>query len=188
MNIAFTSEAFAEFHEWAVRDKQVFKKLIELITAISREPFTGLGKPEPLKYDFAGCWSRHITDEHRIVYKVEADRYDQNNFSFVADDFKPSRYIPADLFEAVTSPTRFDGNYRTLRNKYWKYMRGFVSDVVFEGQEGTNIWFTTEDRAISQTMNISARSGLTPGQKVRVYCSYQGGTYKRWDVHAIEYR
>jgi toxin YoeB len=73
MNIAFTSEAFESFHEWAVTDKKIFKKLVELITDINREPFAGLGKPEPLKYDFTGCWSRRITEKHRLVYLVEND-------------------------------------------------------------------------------------------------------------------
>ena len=73
MNIAFASEAFESFHEWAVTDKKVFKKLVEVITDINCEPFTGLGKPEPLKYNLSGYWSRRITEEHRLVYTIEND-------------------------------------------------------------------------------------------------------------------
>nr|WP_199301770.1 Txe/YoeB family addiction module toxin [Sphaerospermopsis sp. FACHB-1194] len=52
---------------------EVFKKILELIKDIQREPFSGIGKPEPLKYELQGYWSRRITDEHRLVYKVEED-------------------------------------------------------------------------------------------------------------------
>jgi toxin YoeB len=59
--------------EWGKEDKKVFKKILELIKDIQREPFSGIGKPEPLKYELQGYWSRRITDEHRLVYKIEED-------------------------------------------------------------------------------------------------------------------
>jgi len=71
MDVAFTGEAFETFLEWQKTDKQIFRKIIALITDTCREPFTGLGKPEPLKHDLSGCWSRRITDEHRLVYTIE---------------------------------------------------------------------------------------------------------------------
>jgi len=52
-------------------DKQVFRKIVALITDTCRDPFAGLGKPEPLKHDLSGFWSRRITGEHRLVYTVE---------------------------------------------------------------------------------------------------------------------
>ena len=52
-------------------DKKVVRKINELIKAIARDPFEGIGKPEPLKHALAGYWSRRITDEHRIVYKLD---------------------------------------------------------------------------------------------------------------------
>jgi len=73
MTIAFTSEAFESFTEWSIDDKQIYKKIVSLIIDICREPFTGIGKPEPLKHDLSGCWSRRITAEHRLVYTVEKD-------------------------------------------------------------------------------------------------------------------
>jgi len=73
MDVAFTNEAFASFLEWQETDKQIFKKIKTLIINACREPFTGLGKPEPLKHDLSGYWSRRITDEHRLVYTVEQD-------------------------------------------------------------------------------------------------------------------
>jgi toxin YoeB len=73
MDVSFTGEAFDSFLEWQATDKRIFKKIIALITNACREPFTGLGKPEPLKHDLSGFWSRRITDEHRLVYTIEQD-------------------------------------------------------------------------------------------------------------------
>jgi toxin YoeB len=69
----FTSIAFEEYNDWQTENKQVFNKLKKLIKETARTPFEGIGKPEALKHDFAGYWSRRITDEHRLVYKVEDD-------------------------------------------------------------------------------------------------------------------
>jgi toxin YoeB len=73
MDIAFTKEAFASFLEWQARDKHIYRKIVALINDTCREPFTGLGKPEPLKHNLSGYWSRRITNEHRLVYTVEQD-------------------------------------------------------------------------------------------------------------------
>lgn len=73
MIIAFDPEAFQDFQNWATEDKKIFKKIGELIKDATRTPFQGLGKPEPLKHGLSGFWSRRITDEHRLVYKVEKD-------------------------------------------------------------------------------------------------------------------
>jgi toxin YoeB len=69
-NIAFEKRAFQEFTEWASIDKKIHSKIIELINDVLRTPFTGLGKPEPLKHELQGYWSRRTTNEHRLVYKV----------------------------------------------------------------------------------------------------------------------
>lgn len=72
-NIQFEPDAFDEFISWATEDKKVFFKIAELIEEVRREPFIGKGKPEPLKANFKGYWSRRITEEHRMVYKVLDD-------------------------------------------------------------------------------------------------------------------
>ncbi len=72
-SIKFTSKAFNDFLEWQTEDQDVFEKIGDLIVEVTRDPFKGRGKPEPLKGDFSGCWSRRITQEHRLVYRVEAD-------------------------------------------------------------------------------------------------------------------
>ena len=55
-------------------DKKLYKRLVSLIKETTRNPYTGLGKPESLKHELQGYWSRRINDEHRLVYKIEADR------------------------------------------------------------------------------------------------------------------
>lgn len=70
MDIRFTPTGWAEFQELLKLDKKLFMRTLGLIEAISREPFTGIGKPEPLKHQLAGCWSRRINERHRIVYQV----------------------------------------------------------------------------------------------------------------------
>jgi toxin YoeB len=71
--IIFSPNAYDEFGDWSELDRKVFKRLRLLITETTREPFKGTGKPEPLKGNFRGCWSRRITEEHRLVYRVSED-------------------------------------------------------------------------------------------------------------------
>ena len=73
LNVAFNADVFDDYNNWAETDKQVFKRLVSLITDCQRSPFKGIGKPEPLKHQMKGCWSRRITDEHRLVYQVTPD-------------------------------------------------------------------------------------------------------------------
>ena len=70
MNLIFAEHAWEDYLYWQKSDKQLLKKINDLIKDIQRQPFEGLGKPEPLKFAFKGYWSRRIDDEHRIVYKV----------------------------------------------------------------------------------------------------------------------
>lgn len=73
MAIHFTAHAWEDYLTCQIEDKKLLKKINELIKAIGREPFSGIGKPEPLKHDLAGFWSRRIDREHRLVYKIEAN-------------------------------------------------------------------------------------------------------------------
>ncbi len=72
-NFNFTPTAFSQFIEWADTDRQIRNRIVELLKDINRNPFNGIGKPEPLKYQFKGCWSRRITGEHRLVYQITND-------------------------------------------------------------------------------------------------------------------
>lgn len=69
-NVAFTKTAFAEYNEWFETNIQIISRIKELIRDIDRDPFKGIGKPEPLRGSWAGYWSRRIDLEHRLVYKV----------------------------------------------------------------------------------------------------------------------
>ncbi|MES2946098.1 MAG: Txe/YoeB family addiction module toxin [Pseudomonadota bacterium] len=70
MSLTFSNRAWAEYAEWQQNNKAIVKRINQLITAIQRDAFEGIGKPEPLKHQLAGWWSRRITDEHRLVYRV----------------------------------------------------------------------------------------------------------------------
>ena len=70
MNITWTDESWEEYETWQSEDKKIIKKINTLIKDIKRDFFNGLGKPEPLKHELSGCWSRRITDEHRLIYEV----------------------------------------------------------------------------------------------------------------------
>lgn len=69
MNLTFTSQAWEDYRHWRKNDAKMLKRIHELMREIQRTPFQGIGKPEPLKMNLAGYWSRRITEEHRIVYK-----------------------------------------------------------------------------------------------------------------------
>jgi len=69
--IVFSRNAWEEYVSWQKEDKKILKKINSLIKDIQSSPFDGIGKPEPLKYDLAGLWSRRIDLEHRLVYGVE---------------------------------------------------------------------------------------------------------------------
>lgn len=70
----FTRSAWEDYVSWQQEDKKILKRINRLIEDIYRHPFEGLGKPEPLKFQFSGAWSRRITDEHRLIYMVEDDK------------------------------------------------------------------------------------------------------------------
>lgn len=63
-----------DLHYWAENDRKLLLKVLDLVEATAREPFSGLGKPEPLKHKASGTWSRRITKEHRVLYRVFDDR------------------------------------------------------------------------------------------------------------------
>ena len=71
--IVFLPKAFDELKFWAEEDKNILVKIFGLIKDIGRSPFSGIGKPEPLKHNLKGLWSRRITKEHRLIYRVGND-------------------------------------------------------------------------------------------------------------------
>ncbi len=68
--ITFTPDAFREYNDWIDKDFQVVQKIILLLREIQKDPFKGIGKPEPLKGNYSGYWSRRITLTHRLIYRI----------------------------------------------------------------------------------------------------------------------
>ncbi len=73
MILSFSDDAWDDYLYWQQSDKKILKKINRLVKEIQRDPFDGIGEPEPLKYNWSGYWSRRITIEHRLVYKVSDD-------------------------------------------------------------------------------------------------------------------
>jgi toxin YoeB len=73
VKLIFSEHAWEDYLYWQRTDRKILDRINRLITEIQRTPFEGTGKPEPLKHSLSGYWCRRISDEHRIVYKVESD-------------------------------------------------------------------------------------------------------------------
>jgi toxin YoeB len=69
--LEFDAAAFEDLAWWVEQNRNKALRIIKLIREVQRDPFHGTGKPEPLKHELAGCWSRRIDDEHRLVYQVQ---------------------------------------------------------------------------------------------------------------------
>ena len=72
----FHKEFREDLQYWVKEDRKVALRTLDLVEAAMKDPFTGIGKPEPLKFVLAGCWSRRITQEHRLVYRASEQRID----------------------------------------------------------------------------------------------------------------
>jgi toxin YoeB len=71
MNLEFDEAAIEDLSYWVKTDRKKAEKILKLIQELTKHPFNGTGKPEPLKYALTGCWSRRIDHEHRLVYSIE---------------------------------------------------------------------------------------------------------------------
>ena len=133
--------------------------------------------------------ARRAAEEARRQAQEEAERKALENFILVPTNtffpFKPADYDKADLFAAVAASERLAANEYAF-GRIFHPSRDFVSDVVFVSQNGTDITFRTEDNAISKRMKVESRTGLSAGQKVRIY--YRAYRYEDWEVKAIERR
>lgn len=77
MNLQFTATGWQDYRYWQSQDRTVTERLNTLLADTMRDPFRGIGKPEPLKGELSGWWSRRITAEHRLVYRCKGTGYDQ---------------------------------------------------------------------------------------------------------------
>jgi toxin YoeB len=73
-SLEFDSSAFEDLAWWIEQDRAQALRIVRLVRELQREPFSGLGKPEPLKHELSGCWSRRINQEHRLVYQVSTGK------------------------------------------------------------------------------------------------------------------
>jgi toxin YoeB len=73
VKLIFAEAAWEDFLYWQKQDRKMVERINRLVREVTREPFIGVGKPEPLKHALAGFWSRRITDEHRMIYRVDGD-------------------------------------------------------------------------------------------------------------------
>lgn len=74
MKLVFAQEAWEDYLYWQKQDRKLVNRINKLIEATKRDPYDGVGKPEPLKHALAGYWSRRITDEHRMIYRIESSQ------------------------------------------------------------------------------------------------------------------
>lgn len=74
MNYLFVDDSWEDYLYWQKTDKKMLSKINALLKDIARTPFAGLGKPEHLKHNYKGCWSRRIDSDHRLVYKIQDDK------------------------------------------------------------------------------------------------------------------
>jgi Ni/Co efflux regulator RcnB len=124
--------------------------------------------------------------------REEANRYDPSKFTMVPSDFKPADYTSIDLFKAAANSK----NLQRASNKRDAKLIGmglnfillYKSDLTFVSQNGTDIIFSSDDKAITQNMTIDQRSGLQAGQRVRVYYEISRAPSTTWDIVAIERR
>jgi len=73
LRIVFAPQAWDDYRHWQATDRVMLRRVNRLIDEAMRDPYSGIGKPEPLKYGVAGAWSRRINEEHRLVYRVHGD-------------------------------------------------------------------------------------------------------------------
>ena len=83
MKVEFTEIAWEDFSYWIENDEEIVSKIKDLISAISKDPFKGIGKPEPLKFGLKGLWSRRINGEHRLVYKISGSKGEDQKCTIV---------------------------------------------------------------------------------------------------------
>ncbi len=85
MKLVFTQLSWEDYLLWLNTDKQKFNRINELLKDIARNPNEGIGKPEPLRFNYSGFWSRKIDEEHRLIYRVIEDEIQISKFRFHYD-------------------------------------------------------------------------------------------------------
>lgn len=100
------SPAWSQYLDWQLEDKRMLKRINQLIKDIMRDPFQGIGKPEPLKNEFSGWWSRRIDETNRVVYRQQGDRLHYISRRYVVGDIKINAKIKKRSYIIFGNPTR----------------------------------------------------------------------------------
>ena len=175
-----TTDNLSKAIEYYDRSLSDFNKALERNTDSNNQQLitNSIAKAKEEKGDIETSLANSIARE-------SANKYDKSKFIIVPSDFYPANYTKADLFEAVAAseklgitPQFWMGNTPVYPSK------DFVSDVLFVSQNGTDITFRTADNAINKRMKVDSRTGLTAGQKVRIY--YTASRVNDWTITAIE--
>jgi len=87
MNVLFSKTAWEQYKGWQIRDEKLVERIHELIKATQRDPFKGIGKPEPLRQNLKGYWSRRITSEHRMVYRIVGAKNEAQRIEILTCEF-----------------------------------------------------------------------------------------------------
>jgi len=87
MNVLFSKTAWEQYKDWQIRDEKVVERIHELVKATQRDPFKGIGKPEPLRQNLKGYWSRRITSEHRMVYRIVGAKNEAQRIEILTCEF-----------------------------------------------------------------------------------------------------
>ena len=87
MNVLFSKTAWEQYKNWQTCDKKIIERIHELIKATQRDPFKGIGKPEPLRQNLKGYWSRRITSEHRLVYRITGAKNEAQRMEILTCEF-----------------------------------------------------------------------------------------------------
>ena len=87
MNVLFSRTAWEQYKSWQTRDQKVMERIHELIKATQRDPYKGIGKPEPLRQNLKGYWSRRITSEHRLVYRITGVKNEAQRIEILTCEF-----------------------------------------------------------------------------------------------------
>ena len=87
MNVLFSKTAWEQYKNWQLRDEKVVERIHELIKATQRDPYRGIGKPEPLRQNLKGYWTRRITSEHRLVYRIKGTKNEVQRMEILTCEF-----------------------------------------------------------------------------------------------------